>query len=257
MRLLETSTLELEEFFDADIPIYAILSHRWGENEVNFKQMLKRTAPPGPGLEKLQKCCSLADSRGFRCVWIDTCCIDRRSSSELTEAINSMYKWYRNAAECYVYLNDVQITTEELRLRDLIMRGSPPYAMKDVDYKRLLRYFMRIWGQSFAISSGRYNTVCHTVDYDEPAFEDSYRYLGFSFDDCTSHIRERFRASSWFTRGWTLQELLAPAAILFYDVDWEEIGTRTQLAADIATVLKNITERDVVFWDPDLITSRR
>lgn len=39
-------------------------------------------------------------------VGIDSCCIDKSSSAELTEAINSMFKWYREAGLCIVYLSD-------------------------------------------------------------------------------------------------------------------------------------------------------
>ena len=85
MRLLHTTTLELKEFFDSNIPKYAILSHRWGEKEVTFKEVRKRTAPPGPGLRKIENCCWLAAKNGFQWVWIDTCCIDKRSSAELSE----------------------------------------------------------------------------------------------------------------------------------------------------------------------------
>lgn len=89
MRLLDTSTLELKEFFDSDIPMYAILSHRWGEKEVSFKEVRKCTALPGPGLMKIENCCRLAALCGFKWVWIDTCCIDKRSSAELSEGTYS------------------------------------------------------------------------------------------------------------------------------------------------------------------------
>ncbi|KAI6142048.1 hypothetical protein BKA82DRAFT_722338 [Pisolithus tinctorius] len=35
------------------------------------------------------------------------CCIDKGCRAELSEAINSMYQWYRHSQKCYVYLNDV------------------------------------------------------------------------------------------------------------------------------------------------------
>ena len=108
MRLLNARTLEFREFFHSQRPEYAILSHRWGDQEVTYKEMRKGTARPGPGLEKIKDFCRMACQRGWRWAWIDTCCIDKRSSAELSEAINSMYNWYAQAAECYVHLSDVE-----------------------------------------------------------------------------------------------------------------------------------------------------
>lgn len=155
MRLLHTQDLTFREFLDTEIPNYAILSHRWGEDEVTFKEMQKRTAPAGQGLAKIQGVCSLAAERGFAWVWIDTCCIDKKSSAELSEAINSMFRWYQNATECYVYLSDVS------------------------------------WVELF------------------------------------------FR-SAWFTRGWTLQELLANNIVRFYNQEWIYIGDKASLSTEIS-----------------------
>ena len=46
---------------------------------------------------------------GLSHAWIDTCCIDKSSSAELSEAINSMYTWYEVAQVCYAYLEDVLV----------------------------------------------------------------------------------------------------------------------------------------------------
>lgn len=120
MRLLNTVTFQFKTFFDYSIPNYAILSHRWGnqEEEVSHKQLRKNLVPPdSPGLVKIQNFCRLAAERGFPWAWIDTCCIDKRSSAELSQAINSMYKWYELSAECYVYLADVEFSVGELSLK--------------------------------------------------------------------------------------------------------------------------------------------
>jgi hypothetical protein len=45
--------------------------------------------------------------------WIDSCCIDKSSSAELSEAINSMFEWYKNAQVCYTYLFDVSATAHD------------------------------------------------------------------------------------------------------------------------------------------------
>jgi hypothetical protein len=108
MRLLNTTTLEFREFPDLPDEPYAILSHRWGSEEVTFKEYRKSraTVQNRAGYKKIVEFCHIAKQRGFSYAWIDTCCIDKRSSAELSEAINSMYRWYEMSMECYVFLED-------------------------------------------------------------------------------------------------------------------------------------------------------
>lgn len=107
MRLLNVDTLNLEDFDENDVPQYAILSHRWEKEEVTFKDMECGTAKQKMGYTKLIKACAEARNRGHAHIWIDTCCIDKSSSAELSEAINSMFRWYQSATECLAYLFDV------------------------------------------------------------------------------------------------------------------------------------------------------
>jgi hypothetical protein len=167
MRLLDTTTLTLHEFFERDIPPYAILSHRWESEEVLLHDIGAGTARNKKGYSKIRGCCRQASSDGFRYAWIDSCCIDKTSSAELSEAINYMYKWYRNSLTCYVYLADVTST-----------------------------------------------------------------------DDPKIHYQQdsAFQNSKWFTRGWTLQELLAPLRLTFYDQNWMEIGTKMSLEKLISRI---------------------
>ena len=165
MRLLNTESLLFEEFFGTQVPKYAILSHRWGDDEVTLQDFRKGRKRNGQGHAKIMQCCALAKGRGFQWVWIDTCCIDKKSSAELSEAINSMYRWYDNAGECYAYLSDV--------------KWSP-----------------------------------HSLE----------------------QSRISFAQSLWFTRGWTLQELLAPSFVIFFDREWRDFGTKSTLATEISTV---------------------
>jgi hypothetical protein len=107
MRLLDTSTLTLRTFFGS-IPRYAILSHRWEGEEVTYQDLLFGRAPEnGKSFYKICGCCRQAAIDGWQYAWIDSCCIDKSSSSELSEAINSMFEWYKKAEVCYVYLSDV------------------------------------------------------------------------------------------------------------------------------------------------------
>ena len=162
MRLLNTLTRELHEFFDEETPPYAILSHTWGKDEVSLRD-LERGETNKAGYSKIKNCCELAASEAWEFVWIDTCCIDKSSSAELSEAINSMFRWYRRAQVCYAYLSDVDID------------GKPHLSSSSI------------------------------------------------------------HGSRWFTRGWTLQELLAPATVVFYDKNWTEIGTKRSLQKEISS----------------------
>jgi hypothetical protein len=123
MRLLEINRgdrLGFTNFQEARVPRYAILSHTWGAEaeEVTFQDLRKRTAKRKSGYTKIRFCGEQARRDGLRYFWVDTCCIDHGSDSELEEAINSMFKWYENATKCYVYLSDVS-TPPLFRLNDL------------------------------------------------------------------------------------------------------------------------------------------
>jgi hypothetical protein len=80
MRLLNTRTIQLREFH-SDIPLYAILSHTWENEEVTFNEIGMSQAETKAGFQKIEHCCEQAASGGFEWVWIDTCCIDKRSSA--------------------------------------------------------------------------------------------------------------------------------------------------------------------------------
>ncbi|KAF2495486.1 HET-domain-containing protein, partial [Lophium mytilinum] len=174
MRLLDTATLQLKEFFGDATPPYAILSHTWEEDEVSLQALAtaRHNVPELAGHTKIRKCCEIAASDGFQYVWIDTCCIDKTNSTELSEAINSMYRWYEEAVVCYAYLADVYPTDEIIRFRER---------------------------QSSA---------------------------------------NQFKTSKWFTRGWTLQELLAPSTVVFFNKTWEDIGSKRSLNELISDVTK-------------------
>jgi hypothetical protein len=164
MRLINTGTLELQDFSLLKIPPYAILSHTWGDGEVSFQEMSLPSRSSMNGFEKIVKTCQLARGHGLGFAWIDTCCIDKSSSAELTESINSMWQYYLNAATCYVSLQDL-----------------PP---------------------------------------------------NIPIEDGLAHCR-------WFTRGWTLQELLAPNKLEFYDMSWSYRGSKhnfVQTISDIARI---------------------
>src|ERR1700761_1097713 len=109
MWLLDTSTLKLHEFVGAEVPPYVILSHTWSDDELRFHEL--EELGPGvrdkAGFAKIEEFVDLAKSLGYKYAWADTVCIDKRSSAELTEAINSMFLYYKAADVCIIYLEDV------------------------------------------------------------------------------------------------------------------------------------------------------
>ena len=148
LRFKNDGDVSLTEFFEDDIPEYAILLHRWEAGEVTFKNLTDGTSKSKAGYGKIQFCGEQARRDDLEYFWVDTCCIDKSSSAELSEAINSMFRWYQKATRCYVYLSDVPIRKRK------------------------------------------------------------------ASDRSAEHTWESaFRASKWFTRGWTLQELLAPSSV--------------------------------------------
>ncbi|KAI1271979.1 heterokaryon incompatibility protein-domain-containing protein [Xylaria sp. FL0933] len=161
MRLLNTVTFELSEFFDGSKPQYAILSHTWGPavEEISYQDLTcgKWRTIDNNGAAKIKGFCTIAYENGYEWAWVDTCCIDKTSSAELSESINSMYRWYQEAHVCYALLDDAN-------------------------------------------------------------------------DKSDLHL------SRWFTRGWTLQELLAPPEVEFYNREWKEICTRSEASNEISRI---------------------
>ncbi|KAI6019324.1 hypothetical protein PISMIDRAFT_100064, partial [Pisolithus microcarpus 441] len=146
---------EVLKELDDEVTRYAILSHRWVRQRAGYRKIIKS--------------CEQAKKDGYVWLWVDTCCIDKRSSSELSEAINSMYRWYRNAQMCYAYLNDI---------------GESTFPAKR-DHKK------------FDKSNGW---------------------------------------PEWFVRGWTLQELIAPKQVEFFNKDWVPIGNKLCFAPTLERI---------------------
>lgn len=161
MRLLNTDKLEVVVIPEDATPPYAILSHTWGADEVSLQDMDSLRAENGKtdrqGFKKVVDAANLAASHGYRWIWIDTCCIDKTSSAELSEAINSMYRWYENATVCYAHIED-----------------------------------------------------CPEINPDLESHPDAWT----------------LQNTRWATRGWTLQELIAPKVVLFYTKEWKFLGQK-------------------------------
>jgi len=164
MRLLHAMSMRLKSFEENAMPQYAILSHTWGEDEVSFQDIHGPDAASKSGYKKIRYVCEHALEAGLQYAWIDTCCIDKKSSAELSEAINSMFRWYHKAIYCYAYLADVPDGTD-----------------------------------------------VHTET-------------------------SAFATSRWFTRGWTLQELLAPTDLMFFSTDGLYLGSKRELGKEISEI---------------------
>ncbi|KAI0742570.1 heterokaryon incompatibility protein-domain-containing protein [Daedaleopsis nitida] len=174
MWLLDTTTLDLRAFVSPETVEegYVILSHVWDSEEQSFHDLrrirdvcaLSGDNPHHYLSPKIRNFCSIAQTEGYRWAWIDTCCIDKSSSAELSEAINSMYRYYSLALACYAYLQDVPL--------------------------------------------------------DEPgtAFKSSFQF------------------SKWHTRGWTLQELIAPRVVHFFSEHWHHLGSKDDLAERLTDI---------------------
>ncbi|KAK1486997.1 HET domain-containing protein [Colletotrichum abscissum] len=131
MKLLNCSTLRIEEMHWArkqELEVkgistaYAILSHKWesDEDEVTFEDMASADIKSKKllGWSKIEKTCTEALKIGIGYAWIDTCCIDKRNLTELTEAIKSMFRWYAEAEICFAYLSDELIAPGKMEFYD-------------------------------------------------------------------------------------------------------------------------------------------
>ncbi|OCT49981.1 HET-domain-containing protein [Cladophialophora carrionii] len=201
IRLLDTTTLRMKVFMGEVIPDYAILSHTWVEDdEIDFQEMTaighnpQHPATLKAGYSKIHSICEKARRHKINYAWVDTCCIDKSSSAELSEAINSMFRWYRNAEVCYAFLADL-----------------------------------------------------------EPG----------------SDVGNAMKSCRWYTRGWTLQELIAPKQLRFYNRNWGYVGTKSQLKSSVcaitgidqevlkdSSVLPEIPIARRMFWASRRVTTR-
>lgn len=110
IRLIDTSNLTFQEFENPAVPRYAIVSHRWGQDEVSHQDFLDGKKRESYGWTKIIKACEIARAHELGWLWVDTCCIDKKSSAELTESINTMFRWYYHSHDCYALLSDVDLT---------------------------------------------------------------------------------------------------------------------------------------------------
>ena len=106
IRLLHVGSLELK-VFHGDLPQYATLSHTWRDEEVTLQDIVSGDYRTKKGWGKILG--AVGESKKYHCeyLWVDTCCIDKSSSAELLESINSIFRWYRKCKVCFAYLDDI------------------------------------------------------------------------------------------------------------------------------------------------------
>lgn len=111
MRLLNARTFEFAEYHRGKTPKYAILSHRWVSGfEATIKDIRKRRNVDNLGYQKVKGFAKYIRENvpSVDWLWIDTCCINKENAAELSEAVNLMFDWYRNAELCVEYMKDVE-----------------------------------------------------------------------------------------------------------------------------------------------------
>ncbi|KAH7906459.1 heterokaryon incompatibility protein-domain-containing protein [Hygrophoropsis aurantiaca] len=216
---------------------FAMLSHRWELGEPLFRHVDKALRDEDvasiymmqtpPGVKKLQQFCGTAAKCGYRWAWSDTCCIDKSSSAETQESINSMFQWYRNSAITVVYLAGLEDSKlEKDSRRPAAQTSSPPSADTDV----LPPYNHKIPSQPLFDPSSDYPPFDNPVTLEIVRSRDSARdWPCFQPDDqvkevaLTQFLATYLALDEWFKRGWTLQELLAPRNIRFYTKEWKSL----------------------------------
>ena len=185
MHLIDVRTLKLHAFYSDKVPQYAILSHTWStdmDDEVTFHEMKSGMGLNKKGFAKIKRTCDRAIADGHHYAWVDTVCINKESSAELSEAINSMYEWYKNSEVCYVYLADVSERPEA--------------------YWR------------------------------EESHVDKFSTSRANWPTAMRHLSE----ARWFGRGWTLQELIAPRDVQFFDKGWHRMGNSKSLSLWLSAI---------------------
>lgn len=146
MRLIDVNALRLREFIDGQAPPYAILSHTWGTEEVTLNDLQAEKLEDKSGYLKIHNLCVQAQRDGFDFAWCDTCCIDKSSSAELSESINSMFRWYRAADICYAYLCDVSNIQgrfeDEFRRSRWFQRG---WTLQELIGPKIVKFYGQDW----------------------------------------------------------------------------------------------------------------
>lgn len=259
MRLLRTDTDELilEDIYDEyDInpTKYAILSHTWlaDEEEVKFADLhlpleeLKARR----GWSKVEKSKKQACYDGWKYIWIDTLCIDKSSSTELAEAINSMFRWYKKSQVCYAYLSDMPDPYQDDSLPGWFDAHRVKYdpAHRTDDWG-CTQYSPDISASGHGSSddssplndTGRTRSAIPTDalpggtaagDADGSGLLVKYLLLAENrFLDLVA-----FRNCRWFKRGWTLQEILAPDEVQFFSTSWTRIHRSPELLLEVSSI---------------------
>ncbi|TBU53873.1 hypothetical protein BD310DRAFT_887129 [Dichomitus squalens] len=157
MWLLSTKRAELH-FFNGPEQVpggYAVLSHVWDQNEQSFQELRAlqercqgHKNPRDLASEKVRQCCWIAEIHGYKWIWNDTCCIDKTSSAELSEAINSMFRYYSLAKICYAYLRDVPASPDPNQFQSDFCRSkwhTRGWTLQELLASKFVIFLTRYW----------------------------------------------------------------------------------------------------------------
>jgi hypothetical protein len=251
MRVLDTETRKLKEFIGYPDEPYAILSHTWGNDEVVFEDLKTGASEQKAGYSKIEMSCKLAHAEGYSWIWIDTCCIDKSSSAELSETINSMFEWYQKSAVCYAYLEDVRLGTgkrlDEAALASCrwIKRG---WTLQELVAPPVVKFYSADWkycGERKGLAGALANTTKITFDILSLG---AHRTLLNRYS-----IAQRM---SWAaTRQTTRPEDISYCLLGIFDVNMALLYGEGQKKAFIRLqeeILKKSTDQSILAWGCDM-----
>jgi hypothetical protein len=196
--------------------------------------------------EKLRKFCETARQDGYRWAWSDTCCIDKDTSTVLSQSLTSMYSWYEEAAETLVYLADVLSSSEigDLTKSRWMTRA---WTLQELLASKIVRFYDREWKP--------YLNDMHANHKESPTIKQELaQAMGVAPETITSFrpddlgVREKLRLAS--TRNATVEEDIAYSLIGIFSSD---IAPRYGLGKKaLGQLLENIIARSgdvtVIAW---------
>ncbi|KAI0184200.1 heterokaryon incompatibility protein-domain-containing protein [Xylaria flabelliformis] len=249
MWLINVHTLAVREFLGDSIPQYAILSHVWGQEEVTFQDMqhLDEKVKAKPAFKKIEGICKQARCEQLEWAWVDTCCIDKTSSAELSEAINSMFQWYAKSSVCYAFLADVS-DVEGIRKSRWFKRG---WTLQELLAPSQVAFYSERW--EFLGFKTDVNLECQLLE--ASAIDDAHWRVLKLFDPRDWSIAQRM---SWASRRQTTRvEDVAYCLLGIFDVHMPLLygeGERAFIRLQ-EEIIRVSEDRSVFAWtDNDIIS---
>ena len=216
MRLINVHTLEMKQYGSSDLkPEYAILSHMWSDDEVlfaDYQKAYEESRPDSQGREHH------IDTGKGKVPWKHLLNPDHYQVPKDTG-------WGKIAWACNEARNNLKGGADKSLWIDSCCIDKSKQTEES---------------ESFSLMAQWYGgaEVCYTYLQDVSNNELEYtkkerQHVGAPLDGLG-----QFGWSRWFDRGWTLQELLAPPHMQFFDYNWDFIDTRQNLSLEIEAATK-------------------